>query len=97
MLSTCDWKSTVSEKYPSWEQLAAKLFETGPVGIFEEHEDGSTSIYARVTGYTEDPVYGRLLRVQRVDRTGTPVVKTAPSEKGAPLETDTPSPEMLAG
>ena len=49
-----------------WEQTAKKLFATGPVGIMEVDADGNHTIFARVTGFVNDPTYGRLIQVQRV-------------------------------
>ena len=52
-----------------WEILAEKLFSTGPVGIMEE-VDGTHTIFAKVVGYVHDPVYGRLIQIERVDGQG---------------------------
>jgi hypothetical protein len=49
-----------------WEKTAHELFSTGPVGIMEI-VDGEHTIFARVIGYVEDPTYGRLIQVERVD------------------------------
>lgn len=60
-----------------WEALAQILLSDKPIGIMETHTDGTSSIFAKVTGYTEDKTFGCLLRIERVDERGLPVVMPA--------------------
>ena len=52
----------------SWSELATALFAMGPVAVL----DGDV-IFARVTGYCDDPTWGKIIRIQRVDEKGHPV------------------------
>ena len=62
-------KSTIRNQ-TAWEDKAKELFDVGPVGIMEA-VDGTYTIFARVVGYVEDPTYGKLLHIQRIDRYGS--------------------------
>ena len=55
----------------TWETTAKKLFADKPVGVMAEM-NGKYTIFARVTGYVDDPTWGRLIQVQRVDEQGAP-------------------------
>ena len=57
-------ESTVREEN-EWENIAKRLFSCGAVGIMEL-KDGRHSIFARVTGFVEDPTYGRLIQIERI-------------------------------
>ena len=59
----------------TWSELAGALFAMGPVAILE-----GTTICGMVTGYTDDPAYGKLIRIQRVDEKGNPL--TPPPKHG---------------
>jgi len=54
-------KSTVRDA-EAWEVTAQRLFSQGCVGILE-----GTNIIARVVGFVEDPIYGKLIAIQRLD------------------------------
>ena len=79
-----------------WEQLAQLLLSGNPIGIMETHTDGTSSIFAKVTGYTEDQIFGRLLRIERVDEKGLPVIMPA-VEKVPTLEKGEGIPEKVEG
>ena len=64
-----------------WEEVASQCFRTGVVGVMEPGE-GTYTIFGRVTGYVDDPTWGRLILVERVNAEG---------------ETSTPTPEKVAG
>ena len=70
-----------STNQTEWENAAKRLLDSGPVEIMELVGD-TYSIFARVVGYVDDPTYGKLLQVERVDAAG----------KGT-----TPSPEEVEG
>jgi hypothetical protein len=55
----------------TWETTAKKLFADKAVGVMSLI-DGKHTIFARVTGFVEDPTYGRLIQIQRVDEQGAP-------------------------
>ena len=68
-LSSIDLQTTAEpHKIANWEELAQILFSMGPVGVLE-----GTTIVGRVNGYVQDPVYGKLIRIERVDEKGSPV------------------------
>ena len=54
-----------------WESIAHQCFSKGPVGVMEMLEDKHT-IFARVVGFVDDPTYGRLIQIERVDQGGRP-------------------------
>lgn len=82
MPSSLNVESTVRND-TAWEAVAKKLFDSGPVGIMEKRE-GTYTIFARVTGYVDDPTYGRLVQVHRVD--AAPVEDDTPSERCGGIE-----------
>jgi len=64
----------IASDQAGWMDLAGVLFAMGPVAVLE-----GTTIVGRVTGYTDDPTWGKIIRIQRVDEKGHPV--SAVSEK----------------
>ena len=74
--------SSTIRNQTAWEDLAKQLSDSGPVGIMEA-VDGTYTIFARVVGYVEDPTYGKLLHIQRIDAGGS-LSSSAPADSQLP-------------
>lgn len=77
MVSSLNVGNTITLE-SQWEATAKKLFAPDPVGVMER-VDGTFTIFARVVGYVDDPTYGKLIQVERVDAGGER--GTPPSKK----------------